>query len=384
MVVSTAGYGENNSFTSVSTDFTHYPQGGGMRVAATFSSDGRLWRVVPEKEYIYVDYSTDLSKTFSVPVRINRQPQRITVSRQNRPDIKVDHTGRIIVIYTAKLGHTTTQLISISDNNGSSFSIPMPVSKKASESISFLGRLVLTPSGKVYAFWLDERDRTDWRKPGYSIYSTILGNKSNSKLVNNKIAESLCECCRIAAAFDNKKSQPVLLARFIYPDNIRDHGLITIPSERKKPASWRVTFDQWKIKGCPENGPAISINKEGEYHLTWFTQGSIRQGMFYAYSSNHGLSFSDPLPFGNSDSTPSYADVLANGKHIFLTWREFKGTLTKILFMKSENGGRSWSPPKQIAESTADSDIPFLLKNSNAVFVSWNTKDKGYFLIPID
>lgn len=383
MVVSTVSYGDNNPLTSVSTDFAHYPQGGGMRVAATFGPDGRLWRVVPEKEYIYVDYSTDLGKSFSIPVRINKKPQIIKVSRQNRPDIKVDHAGRIIVIYTAKLGHTTIQLISISENKGSSFSIPMPLSKKVSESISFLGRLVITPSGKVYAFWLDERDRTDWRKPGYSIYSAILDNKNNSKLVNNKIAKSLCECCRIAAAFDNKKSQPVLLARFIYPDNIRDHGLIRLSPEGKEPVSWRVTFDKWKIRGCPEQGPAISINKEDEYHIAWFTQGNTRKGLFYAYSSDQGTHFSDPLAFGNLDNSPGYPDVLANGKQIFLTWKEFDGTKTNILTMQSKNGGRNWLPSKSIAESTSDSDVPFFLSDSKGVFVSWNTKDKGYLLIPL-
>ncbi len=79
-----------------------------------------------------------------------------------------------------------------------------------------------------------------------------------------------------------------------------------------------------------------------------------------------------------------YPDVLANGKHIFLTWKEFDGTKTNLLVMQSKNGGQSWLPSKPIAESTVDSDIPFLLRNPKGVFVSWNTKDEGYRLIPLD
>ena len=384
MAVSTASYGNNAILKGGAADYTHYPQGGGMRVTATFGPDERLWRVVPEKKFIYVDYSTDLGKTFSAPVRINRQPQRIKVSRQNRPDIIVDHSGRIFVIYTAVIAHTTSQLLSISNDSGRSFSIPILLSKKAPAAISYLGRLALSPSGQVYVFWLDDRDRTDWKKPGFSVYSTMINSENSSNLVNQRLAKNtLCECCRIAVAFDND-NQPVLFTRFIYPDNIRDHGLIRIPSEGEKIPSWRVTFDQWKIRGCPEHGPAISINKEGEYHIVWFTQGSARQGLFYAYSSDHGLHFSNPFPFGTLENMPGYPDVLANGKHIFLTWKEFDGTKTKLLVMQSKNGGQSWLPSRQIAESTVGSDIPFFLRSSKGVFVSWNSKDEGYLLIPLD
>ena len=381
MTVSTASY--SDTLKGGTSDYTHYPQGGGMRVTATFGPDERLWRIVPEKKFIYVDYSTDLGKTFSAPVRINRQPQHIKVSRQNRPDIIVDHSGRIFVIYTAEIAHTTTQLLSISSDNGRNFSIPILLSKKAPDAISFLGRLALSPSGQVYAFWLDERDHTDWRKPGYSIYSTMLGNGNTSAMVNHKVATSLCECCRIAVAFDND-NQPVLFTRFIYPDNIRDHGLIRIPSEGGKPHSRRVTFDQWKIRGCPEHGPAISISREGEYHMAWFTQGSTRQGLFYAYSSDRGLHSSNPLPFGTPEDMPGYPDVLAKGDQVFLTWTEFNDSKLRLIVMKSTDRGESWTPARQIAESTVGYDIPILLKGTEGVFVSWNSKNEGYHLIPLD
>jgi hypothetical protein len=381
MTVSTASY--SDTLKGGTSDYTHYPQGGGMRVTATFGPDERLWRVVPEKKFIYVDYSTDLGKTFSAPVRINRQPQRIKVSRQNRPDIIVDHSGRIFVIYTAVIAHTTTQLLSISNDNGRNFSIPILLSKKAPEAISFLGRLALSPSGQVYAFWLDERDHTDWRKPGYSIYSTMLDNGNTSALVNHKVATSLCECCRIAVAFDND-NQPVLFTRFIYPDNIRDHGLLQIRPKGEEPLSWRVTFDQWKIRGCPEQGPAISISDNNRFHIAWFTQGSTRQGLFYAYSSDRGLHFSNPLPFGTLEDMPGYPDVLTKGDQVFLTWTEFNDSKLRLIVMKSTDKGKSWAPARQIAESTAGYDIPILLKGNEGVFVSWNSKNEGYHLIPLD
>ncbi len=110
---------------------------------------------------------------------------------------------------------------------------------------------------------------------------------------NRKLSGTVCECCRIAASFDND-GLPVLLARLIYPGDIRDHGLIRLRVNGEVPLSWRVTFDQWELKGCPEHGPAISISNDDRYHIAWFTQGSVRQGLFYAYSIDRGQHFSNP------------------------------------------------------------------------------------------
>ena len=257
------------------------------------------------------------------------------------------------------------------------------MSDQASEANSFQGRLVLNSSGQAYIFWLDERDRTDWRQPGNSIYYTTVDAQSNPDFVNRKLASTLCECCRIAATVDND-GQPVVFARFIYPDDIRDHGLLRTRTDGKEPLSWRVTFDQWKIKGCPEHGPAISISDDGGYHIVWFTQGSARQGLFYAYSSDQGQSFSDPLPFGTQEKLPSHPDVMARGKQAFLTWTEYDGTKTQLLVMRSTDGGQTWSSAKSIAESANRSDFPFLLSNTQGIFVSWNSKNEGYRLIPLD
>jgi hypothetical protein len=32
-------------------DYQHYPDGGGLFVSAAFGTDGRLWRIVPEKKH---------------------------------------------------------------------------------------------------------------------------------------------------------------------------------------------------------------------------------------------------------------------------------------------------------------------------------------------
>ena len=163
MAFSTASYGHHDDSKADTTDSKRRPQGGSLYVTAAFGPDNRLWRVVPDKWHVYVDYSTDLGKTFSAPVRINKEPQRIKASGENRPGIVVDRNGKISVIYSAEGVQPVAVYFSTSTDNGHSFSTPKPLSDQASEANSFQGRLVLNSSGLAYVFWLDERDRTDWR-----------------------------------------------------------------------------------------------------------------------------------------------------------------------------------------------------------------------------
>lgn len=260
--------------------------------------------------------------------------------------------------------------------------MPVAVSDQAAEANSFEGRLALNPSGKVYIFWLDERDRTDWRQPGNAIYFTTIDGHGSVNPANRKLSGTICECCRIAASFDND-GLPVLLARLIYPGDIRDHGLIRLRVNGEAPLSWRVTFDQWELKGCPEHGPAISISNDDRYHIAWFTQGNVRQGLFYAYSSDQGQHFSNPMPFGTPGRLPSHPDILARGKQVILTWTEFDGDKTYLVVMQSSNGGQTWLQPQTVAESKTSTDFPFLLASNEDVFVSWNSKKEGYRLIRI-
>lgn len=382
-LVSSCSHSNQVHLSTGTANYNHYPDGGGLFVSATFAPDGRLWRVVPEKHHIYVDVSGDLGKTFSPPILINSESQPIKVSGENRPGIVVDRSGHIYVIYAAESTQPVALFYSVSKDNGRSFSVPMPLSDKAADANTFQGRLGVDRKGNIYAFWHDERNRTDWRQSGNAIYYTTLDGNTGLSSPAQKLSDTLCDCCRIATAFD-KDNQAVLFTRFIYPVGIRDHGMLRTQAGSKEPKTWRVTFDEWTIEGCPEHGPAIAISADDRYHIAWFTQGKVRQGLFYAYSDDEGQHFSPPLPFGNLKNLPSHPDILAQGKHIILTWTEFDGKQTQLFVMHSKDGGNTWLPPKAVAKFNADADFPFLLSNNQGVFVSWNSRAEGYQLIPLD
>jgi predicted neuraminidase len=56
----------------------------------------------------------------------------------------------------------------------------------------------------------------------------------------------------------------------------------------------------------------------------------------------------------------------------------------QLMVMQSNDGGQIWLPSKSIADAIAETDYPLLLSNGQGIFVSWNSKTKGYQLIPLN
>lgn len=365
--------------------FGHYADKPGLQVAAAFGPDGRLWRLVPTREHVYVDYSTDFGKTFNEPVAVNSEGQHIQAKDEDRPQIAVDGSGRIYVLYSAYSALPWTAWLSASDDGGKGFIKPVTISEKANEARHYQSKLAVSPSGKLYVFWHDDRDHPEGSQgAGNALYvATPESGGDLGHLPNRKVADEQCECCRIAVAFDTAGS-PVLLTRFVYPGNIRDHGIVKPGSDRARASIWRVTFDDWKIEACPEQGPAIAIGADGRYHIAWFSQGSVRQGLFYAHSDDQGRTFEKPLPFGESERLAGHPDVIVLGQRVVLAWQEFDGSETQVRAMESRDGGRSWLPTRTLARTASEADYPFLLSDGERLFLSWNTQTEGYRLIPIE
>jgi hypothetical protein len=359
--------------------------------SAAFDQDGKLWRVVPDQRYVSVDYSTDYGKTFRKAVRVNTKPQPINSWDENPPTIVIDPQGWVNVLYFADSKQPYTSYFSQS-KDGVHFSKPISVSSKAAKYIHYQAEMLTGSDKKIHFLWHDARDEAEYSKHGGGdlslYYSAIDIAKTDVSKIrqfpqDRRIAKNICSCCRTAAALD-KDGLPVVLARFVYPGNIRDFGMLKLTADGKASEPWRVTHDDWKIEGCPTHGPALSIGQDGRYLMAWFTQGKQGAGLFYAESNNAGQSFSKPLSFGNTNNLAGHADVLALRDKVFLVWREFAGGNTQILTMRSENEGRTWTAPKRVAETSSQAAHPSLISNGKRVFIAWNSLETGFRLIAAD
>jgi Neuraminidase (sialidase) len=118
--------------------------------------------------------------------------------------------------------------------------------------------------------------------------------------------------------------------------------------------------------------------------VSWYTNGKVRKGLFYARSQDGGKTFSDPLPVGQPNRNPSRPYVIAGPHSTVIVWKEFDGEKTTINLMTSHDDGKTWSAPKVISSTSDTSDHPLLVSDGRRSYLSWMTKADGYRFQPIE
>ena len=145
----------------------------------------------------------------------------------------------------------------------------------------------------------------------------------------------------------------------------------------------RVSDDDAKIDACPHHGPSLSIGPDGSYHVTWFALGNKLRGLYYARSTDAGVSFSTPMPLGDGTKQVSRPYVLAAGETVYLAYKAFDGQHTTIEVLSSADRGKTWSKPSTAAKTAENSDHPLLIADGPQAYLSWFTRHEGYRLLPL-
>jgi hypothetical protein len=352
----------------------------------TFAPDGTLWIAAQAGGRVFVAKSVDRGRSFSEPVAVTPDPLALDSGPDSRPKIVVDRKGRVIVAFAVRdKKYNGRVFVSRSSDNGKTFSMPDPIT--ANEESQRFETLALDSDGRVFAAWIDKRNRAPAQGKGEAYKGAALAfawsSDHGAHFSEAKIAEDqTCECCRIAIGFAGR-GRPVVLFRNIFDGTVRDHAIITFIDRETPGPLRRVGEDDWAIDACPHHGPSLAVAKDGAYHAAWFTKGRVRQGLFYAHSRDGGARFSEPLPLGRPEAAPGRPSLLTVGRDVFLAWKEFDGVETSVMVMTSHDGGDHWSAPRSIAMTSEDSDSPVLVGDGRRAYLSWQTRKDGYRLLAL-
>jgi hypothetical protein len=351
-------------------------------------ADGRLWLAWVAGGRVSVAHSDDRGKSFAPAVAVTPEPQRVDTGPDARPRIVADRSGRLFVSYAVfkDKAYNATAYVALSSDGGASFGPPRALTDDpASQRFE---TLALDPDGAVFAAWLDKRNAVAARQAGRPYEGAALAfawlDGGAGSVTAARIAQDeTCECCRLGVAFAGP-GRPVVLFRNVFGGTVRDHAITTFVDAETPGPVYRVSVDDWEIDACPHHGPSLAIAPDGSYHAAWFTDGKVRQGLFYARSTDGGRSFSAPMAIGNPDRQPSRPYLLTVGAAVWLAWKEFDGEQTVVDTMVSHDGGASWSQPVTTARTADASDHPLLISDGHQAMLSWLSAREGYRLLPLE
>ena len=351
-----------------------------------FGRDGKLLLAWTANGVVSVAQSTDLGKTFLPAVKIAEHGKSLDTGSDARPQIVSDQNGNIFLAYAFfKDANWNAQINTArSVDGGNTFTAPASLVDDGSS--QRFPSVLIKPDGNLFITWIDKRlvaaaKQGGQQRLGGSIAYSVSNDGGKIFEAERFANASSCECCRIGAALD-AQGNPVVVYRAIFPGGIRDQATQVITAKGADPIR-RVADDDWKTDACPHHGPAIAVSDSGRFHVAWYTQGSKRSGVFYANSSNQGLTYSKPSRIGSEVSNVARPYLFAAGQQVWLVWKEFDGGKSSVYLKESKDDGSTWSAPKLLASTAGYSDHPLLLSRSNEVFLSWLTRDDGYQLMSI-
>ena len=365
-------------------------QGSGLDCAnaATpyFSPDGKLLLAWTANGVVSVGQSSDFGKTLTSTVNIAEHGKSLDTGSDARPQIVADKLGNIFLAYAFfKDANWNAQINTTRSTDGGSTFSP-PVSLVQDNSSQRFPSVLIRPDNSIFISWIDKRlvaaaKQGGVKRLGGSIAYSFSNDGGKTFQLEQFANESSCECCRIGGTLD-VKNQPVIIYRAIFSGGIRDQASQVISTKGAEPVR-RVADDDWKTDACPHHGPSIAVSGSGKFHVAWYTQGIKRSGVFYANSSDQGVSYSAPTRIGSESTNVSRPYLLAMGQQVWLAWKEFNGTDALVYIKQSVDDGKTWGSPQMVSRTNGYSDHPLLINKGDAVYLSWLTRVDGYQLIKV-
>lgn len=208
-------------------------------------------------------------------------------------------------------------LISRTADAGETWSTPAPLTRE-SDSVEFVSVATLA-DGRVLAAWLDGRAKKSGGK-AQQLFARILGDSGPDLRVDS----SVCDCCQTTlTAFPDGSA--LLAYRGRTENEVRD--IRTARFDGRKWAEPRpLNNDDWRINGCPVNGPRLD-NDRGRVAAAWFTAADNDPRVLVSYSPDAGARFLMPLRLDRGQPVGRIDTVILRDGAILVSWVEQDGSL---------------------------------------------------------
>lgn len=295
---------------------------------------------------------------WSEPMTI-AQGETVKANRADTPVLAVDG-DTIVATYSVSNGHGRNVYITRSTDAGKTWSKPlMPHPAMASE----FGFVSLTSRGDM--IWLDGRGLPGGHEgQGDMQFHYTSLRKDGTLAADEAIDARVCDCCPTSMVMTS--SGPLVAYRDRSDDDVRDISII-----RKTAAGWSkpkpVHADNWKIKGCPVNGPQLDA-RGSEVAIAWFTQADDDPRVNVAFSRDGGATFGKPYRVDAGNKPTGRADIaFASDGGVIVSWIADGALHARRVTLKGAMGA-----PVRVAEAAG---LPRLAVSKDTVAVAFGAGD---------
>lgn len=224
---------------------------------------------------------------------------------------------------------------------------------------------LVADGASVRAFWLDGRATANGGP--MALRTAIVGETVGPSTVAD---DRVCDCCSTAVTATTEGA--VVVYRDRSTEEIRD-----IAIARADAASWsiaNVARDDWKIEGCPVNGPAIASDGV-RVVVAWYTFAGDVHRVRAAISEDAGRTFHAPIEIGTGAGERALLGrvgvVIDRDGTAIVSWLAASAGRASLLLRRISVEGRGREVV--IGETTADRDagFPRIAREGDALIIMW-------------
>lgn len=292
------------------------------------------------------------------------------------PSIVSDARGTLFAHWLQKNGDGTYSYdvhVTSSRDGGRSWLPSRALNTDGKEAEHGFVSMLPRPGGGVAVVWLDGREMAAGHADHGEGAMTVRYAHLDARLAtsNESVVDArACECCTTAMAMTS--SGPVVAYRDRSEEEIRDIGFSRLLPSGRWSTPALVHRDQWKINGCPVNGPQMDARGRDAV-VAWFTSGGGEPKVNVAFSKNAGASFAPPIRIDGGKPTGRVDVQLLRDGSALVTWIETgeagAGIMTRRVFPDGK-----LRPPKTLGATTAARAAGFprtTMVGQNEVWFSW-------------
>ncbi len=188
--------------------------------------------------------------------------------------------------------------------------------------------------------------------------------------------ERICDCCQTGVAI-GPNDEIIAAYRDRSEDEIRDISIVRWQMDGGWSKPQTIGNDNWKIAGCPVNGPSID-SYGNNLAVAWFTAADDSPKVQVAFSQDIGETFGLPIRIDNGNTLGRVDIAIISDNSAIVSWMENKGDDTLIQVMKIESNGSKGSPIT-IAKTSSEraSGFPQMEQIGTKIYFAWTHIDNN-------
>lgn len=273
--------------------------------------------------------------------------------------------------------------LSLSQDGGKTWSSSfIPHRDSIAAEHGFVSMLPLTEQ-QVFVAWLDGRNTkgeadsapTDDHGHGHGGAMTLRAAVVDPTGALSQEAEldaRVCDCCQTSAALT--PNGPIVVYRNRSEGEVRDIYVVRqVAGQWLAPAA--VHHDNWKIAGCPVNGPVIKAQGKN-VAVAWFTAPEGKGAVKVAFSTDQGASFGAPIRMDGGLPLGRVGLAFTKTGEVIITWLEQTEKAAEIRLARVNlQGEKQEELVLAEVEASRQSGFPVITMHQDKVYFAYTQVD---------